>query len=68
MTVSLPNLYCSHGVMRGQCPNPVCAALFEVADETFRSQVEAEKVRIRERLARPWWRNLFPYRITITRL
>lgn len=40
----------------------------EVEAETIRRQIEAEKVRIRERLARPWWRNLFPYRITITRL
>lgn len=40
----------------------------EVADEDRRAAVERTKERIRARRARPWWRLLFPFKITIRRI
>lgn len=40
-----------------------CAQV-EVDKELFLVRVEAEKARIRARMAMPWWRRLFPYTIT----
>lgn len=40
----------------------------ELANEPRRAAIDAAKVRIRERRNRPWWRELFPYRVHIERL
>lgn len=40
----------------------------EVAYETWRSRVDAAKVALRERLGRPWWVRIFPFRIHLERL
>lgn len=37
----------------------------EVADEDFRTRVDAAKERIREYT--PWWYRWFPWQITVTR-
>jgi hypothetical protein len=39
----------------------------ELDAENFREAVDAAKQRLRERDTRPWWKRLFPYRITVTR-
>jgi hypothetical protein len=44
------------------------AALAEIEEEDRRCKIDAEKARIRERMARPWWSRVFPWRITVKRI
>jgi hypothetical protein len=41
-------------------------AIEELAHETYRKQVDAEKARILARRAQSWWRRVLPFTITIT--
>lgn len=43
-------------------------AVMELEGEAFREAVEREKERLVRRRDRPWWRYLFPFRITIERI
>jgi hypothetical protein len=45
----------------------VAQAKAELNDEHRRAAIEREKQRIRTRAARPLWKRLFPFNITITR-
>lgn len=40
----------------------------EFEAELRRQQIDAIKATLRERRMRPWWRRLFPFRITIQRI
>lgn len=40
----------------------------ELAEEARREAIEKVKKRIIARRNRPWWRVVFPFRITITRI
>lgn len=40
----------------------------ELRQEHLRAAVERRKRELRERAARPWWKRLFPYVITIRRV
>lgn len=52
-----------HGVYTKQYARELAEAA--IREERFRSQVEIEKARLRER--KPWWHKVFPFKITITR-
>lgn len=40
----------------------------EVAVERFREAVEKQKMEIKEKANRRWWKKIFPYRIKIERI